>query len=258
MYNPNNKNIKMKKICFLIVFTLNFSLFSYSQSDSLNRYNEKEIIKLSNQIYELEKKDSLARATEPNGFGLKDASNISDAKLLVDLITKDSVHAYTDHDVITLSNYIFELEKRDSLNKVKAEIKAAAMAEAAKPPVKEFHLEEEKEIKDFAKQIFFSTNSATLTEDSYKPLDDILKILSSYINLNFIIEGYTDNVGTDAYNLALSKRRAKTIREYFISKGIPASRITSVTGFGKAKPVGSNETEEGKALNRRVEIKAVH
>ena len=50
----------------------------------------------------------------------------------------------------------------------------------------------------------------------------------------------------------------KTIREYFISKGIPASRISSVTGFGETKPVGSNDTEEGKALNRRVEIKAVH
>jgi outer membrane protein OmpA-like peptidoglycan-associated protein len=214
---------------------------------------------LSNQIYELEKKDSLARATEPNGFGLKDESNIADKKLLVDLIVKDSIHAYTDRDVITLSNYIRELEKRDSLSKIKAEMKAAAAAaEAAKPQVKEVHLEEEAQIKDFAKQIFFSTNSASLTEDSYKPLDDILKILSSYINLNFIIEGYTDNVGTNEYNLLLSKRRAKTIREYFISKGIPAARITSATGYGKAKPVGSNDTEEGKALNRRVEIKAIH
>jgi outer membrane protein OmpA-like peptidoglycan-associated protein len=97
-----------------------------------------------------------------------------------------------------------------------------------------------------------------LTEDSYKPLDDILKILTSYINLNFIIEGYTDAVGSDEYNLALSKRRAKTIREYFISKGIPAARIASVTGYGETKPIGSNETEEGKAMNRRVEIKAVH
>lgn len=251
----------MKKISLLIVFTFNIALISYSQCDSLSRFNEKELIKLSNQIYELEKKDSLATATEPNGFGLKDATTITDAKLLVDLAgvsCKDSIHSYTDKEVIAMSNYIYELEKRDSLNKVKAAEKAAALAEAAKPPVKEFHLEEEKEIKDFAKQIFFETNSASLTEDSYKPLDDILKILSSYINLNFIIEGYTDNVGTDAYNLALSKRRAKTIREYFISKGIPASRITSVVGYGEAKPVGSNETEEGKALNRRVEIKAVH
>jgi outer membrane protein OmpA-like peptidoglycan-associated protein len=249
----------MKNISLLIVFLCSISLVGYSQCDTLNRFNEKELMKLSNQVYELEKKDSLANATEPNGFGLKDLSSISDPKLLIDVIGKDSTHDYSDKEAIALSKYIYELEKRDSLNKSRIALRAAAAAaEAAKPPVKEFALEEAKEIKTFAKQIFFHTNSATLTEDSYKPLDDILKILTSYINLNFIIEGYTDAVGSDEYNLALSKRRAKTIREYFISKGIPAARIASVTGYGETKPIGSNETEEGKAMNRRVEIKAVH
>lgn len=250
----------MKKI-YLIVFALSFSSLNYAQTivtDSMNRYTEDEIVKLSSQVYELEKKDSLASATEPNGFGLKDATSITDQSLLAEALSNDSVHAYTDEEVIRLSDYIYELEKRDSLRKIAEAAKKVAAEIAAKAPLKEFKLEEEKEIKDFAKQIFFNTNSAKLTDASYKPLDDILKILGSYINLNFVIDGYTDSDGSDAYNLALSKRRAKTIKEYFISKGIPAKRISSVAGYGEAKPVGSNATEEGKALNRRVEIKAVH
>lgn len=254
----------MKKIYLLIVFALNFSYVSFAQTivtDSMNHYTEDEIVKLSTQVYELEKKDSLASATEPNGFGMKDTSNISDKSLLVDL-KNDSVVSYTDAEVIKLSNYIYELEKRDSINKEKAAAAALAAAaaaeEAKKAKLKEFKLEEDKEIKDFAKQIFFNTNSDKLTEASYKPLDDILKILSTYLNLNFIIEGYTDSDGTEEYNIGLSKRRAKTIANYFISKGIPAKRIVSISGFGESKPVGANTTEEGKALNRRVEIKAVH
>ena len=255
----------MKKIYLLFVFAFGFGLYSNAQTtvtDSMNRYTEAELIKLSNYVYELEKKDSLASATEPNGFGLKDTSNVKDKSLWVDLFRNDSIIAYTDADVIKLSNYIYELEKRDSINKAKAEAARIAAEkaaeEAAKAKQKEFKLEEDKEIQDFAKQIFFNTNSDKLTDASYKPLDDILKILSTYINLNFVIEGYTDSTGSDEYNLALSKRRAKTIKNYFISKGIPAKRITSVEGYGETKPVGDNSTEEGKALNRRVEIKAVH
>ena len=102
----------MKKIYLLLVFAFSFGLYSNAQttvSDSMNRYTEDEVVKLSNFVYELEKKDSLASATEPNGFGLKDTSNISDQALLVDL-KFDSIIAYTDADVIKLSNYIYKNE----------------------------------------------------------------------------------------------------------------------------------------------------
>jgi hypothetical protein len=110
----------MKKTFTLIaIIVIFYSAKSYSLSDSLNPFTEKEILKLSNVIYELEKRDSAASADEPNGFGLKDATTISDAGLLIDL-NNDSVHEYTGAEVIKLSNYIFELERRDSIKNANA------------------------------------------------------------------------------------------------------------------------------------------
>jgi OmpA-OmpF porin, OOP family len=63
----------------------------------------------------------------------------------------------------------------------------------------------------------------------------------------------TRPIGSDAYNLKLSERRANAVRDYMVSRGIDTSRITT-TGFGKADPVASNKTAEGRAKNRRVEI----
>jgi len=67
------------------------------------------------------------------------------------------------------------------------------------------------------------------------------------------VEGHTDSIGSDAYNLKLSERRAQAVRDYVVSQGIDAARI-SVKGWGKTKPVASNKTEAGRAENRRVEI----
>ena len=73
-----------------------------------------------------------------------------------------------------------------------------------------------------------------------------------------IYNAYTDNTGSASYNKALSIRRAKTVRDYFISKGIPASRITAFKGYGETKFVDTNSTAIGRSKNRRVVIKATH
>jgi len=103
-----------KTLAFLAIIVIFQSAECYALSDSLNSYTEKEILKLSSIIYELEKRDSIASANEPNGFGLKDKNSISNPSLLIDL-NNDSVHQYTGLEVIKLSNYIFELERRDSI-----------------------------------------------------------------------------------------------------------------------------------------------
>jgi OOP family OmpA-OmpF porin len=70
------------------------------------------------------------------------------------------------------------------------------------------------------------------------------------------IAGYTDYIGTMAYNQDLSVERAQTVRAYLVSKGIPAERLTTV-GFGKNYPVEDNKTEEGRAMNRRIVFKII-
>ena len=68
-----------------------------------------------------------------------------------------------------------------------------------------------------------------------------------------IATGHTDSIGTDAYNQKLSERRAKSVKEYMVAKGVPAAKITML-GKGETQPVATNKTKEGRAKNRRVDI----
>ena len=101
--------------------------------------------------------------------------------------------------------------------------------------------------------IFFEYAKATLRSDSYPELDRIVESLVQNPNLVIEIQGHTDNVGSNESNLKLSEDRAEAVRTYLISKKISKPRVTSL-GFGETKPIATNDTEEGKAQNRRVEF----
>jgi outer membrane protein OmpA-like peptidoglycan-associated protein len=128
---------------------------------------------------------------------------------------------------------------------------APARVEPQKEPVRDLQAE----IDALAKMVFFKTASAELSPASIKPLDEVCKYLSKYPKLTLYIEGHTDSRAPAPYNLDLSKRRAKSVRDYFIKKGFAGSRFTS-EGFGLTRPIADNNTEEGRAMNRRVAIKA--
>jgi OmpA-OmpF porin, OOP family len=102
--------------------------------------------------------------------------------------------------------------------------------------------------------VAFLTGSAKLTLNSQGPLDRVVTALRERAELRVVIEGHTDNVGNRDANLRLSKSRADAVRAYFIAKGIAASRLTSV-GIGPDQPVAPNDTEEGRARNRRVQLR---
>ncbi len=103
------------------------------------------------------------------------------------------------------------------------------------------------------KGIIFESDKADITEESEKVLLGILKKLESNPKLTIEVRGYTDNTGSSAYNKQLSQKRADSIRLWLVMKGIDAMRIKAV-GFGESNPIADNKTEEGKNLNRRIEI----
>lgn len=103
------------------------------------------------------------------------------------------------------------------------------------------------------RNIFFNTASYELLPASNAELDKLVKLLTANPTLRIELGGHTDNVGADAANLTLSDQRARSVREFVISKGIDATRITA-KGYGETKPVATNDTEEGKAQNRRTEV----
>jgi len=99
--------------------------------------------------------------------------------------------------------------------------------------------------------IDFEFNSTQLTTPAQHTLDEVAAALLTQPELKVEIQGHTDSIGTDAYNLGLSQRRAAAVKAYLIGKGLNATALTA-QGYGKAKPIASNATAEGRAQNRRV------
>ena len=93
------------------------------------------------------------------------------------------------------------------------------------------------------------------TSDSIAILDQAIDALKRYPDIKVELDGHTDSIGTDAYNQKLSERRAQIVNDYLIAHGIDTSRITAVKGFGESQPIDTNATKEGRARNRRTEMK---
>jgi len=102
----------------------------------------------------------------------------------------------------------------------------------------------------------FDTSKSTLKAASLPILNAVLSVLKQNPDLEVVVEGHTDSTGSEAFNKTLSANRAKAVMEFFVSKGIDGSRLSS-KGFGSSRPVASNDTREGRAQNRRVELKPV-
>jgi outer membrane protein OmpA-like peptidoglycan-associated protein len=105
-----------------------------------------------------------------------------------------------------------------------------------------------------AKNIFFKLGSFELLPASYVALDEVANILVENPNLLIDVEGHSDSIGSAKINKQLSARRGSTIFDYLVSKGINPDRILTI-GYGSEKPIADNSTEEGRAQNRRVELK---
>jgi outer membrane protein OmpA-like peptidoglycan-associated protein len=105
-----------------------------------------------------------------------------------------------------------------------------------------------------AKNVYFATGKYTLLSKSFKPLNEVVKIMADHPELKLDISGHTDNTGDVQKNQILSENRAKAVLDYLVKKGVAADRITSA-GYGQDQPVADNKTAAGRAKNRRVEIK---
>ncbi|MFD0993871.1 OmpA family protein [Tenacibaculum geojense] len=109
-------------------------------------------------------------------------------------------------------------------------------------------------LNEFARAIYFNSGRSSFRPGVSGKLDLIAEIMAQYPEANFNIEGHTDSSGAASTNLRLSDKRAAAVVDYLIKKGIPAARLSS-KGFGEDYPIASNATRDGRAQNRRVEIK---
>jgi OOP family OmpA-OmpF porin len=107
-------------------------------------------------------------------------------------------------------------------------------------------------LKEAFNNLDFEFNKAIIKPASFASLDKLSEVLNK-INWNLILSGHTDNVGSEDFNLKLSTKRAEAVKNYLINKGIAAERITA-KGFGETMPIAPNDTEQNRAINRRVEF----
>jgi len=104
--------------------------------------------------------------------------------------------------------------------------------------------------------IFFETKKFDLDPKSQAELDKVIQLLNDNPTIRIEISGHTDNVGKPADNITLSNNRARSVVSYLFSKGIAAQRLVA-KGYGETKPVADNKTEDGRAMNRRTELKVI-
>jgi OOP family OmpA-OmpF porin len=102
-------------------------------------------------------------------------------------------------------------------------------------------------------KIRFESGRATIDPDSAGLLDRLIETALRCPTANIEVAGHTDADGEDAFNRTLSEKRAQAVMDYIVKAGLPASRFTAV-GYGSALPIASNDTDEGKAQNRRIEF----
>jgi OOP family OmpA-OmpF porin len=108
----------------------------------------------------------------------------------------------------------------------------------------------------YAAVVLFDFDSAEIKPVAFPMLNEAVSILKENPEMKVEIDGHTDNMGSGVYNMKLSERRAKSVMQYFVDNGIEAQRLTT-KGFGLTRPAASNDTKQGRAKNRRVELTPV-
>jgi OOP family OmpA-OmpF porin len=102
--------------------------------------------------------------------------------------------------------------------------------------------------------VLFDFDKSTIKPEAAKILDRLVAFMNENKDKKVALSGYTDNIGTEAYNMGLSNRRWMSVRDYVVKHGVEGGRVSG-QGFGESKPIADNKTAEGRAKNRRVEIK---
>jgi outer membrane protein OmpA-like peptidoglycan-associated protein len=113
------------------------------------------------------------------------------------------------------------------------------------------------EIERLSKLINFNTSKSSFTQETYSNLQNIISFINRYPASRFRISGHTDSVGSESSNRALSQRRADAVKAYLLSNGVSSYNLEQAIGYGESQPIQSNDTKEGRRMNRRVEINQI-
>jgi len=135
-----------------------------------------------------------------------------------------------------------------------AEAQAAREAQAGHPGATERQATSDAKLAPMKADVLFAANSAELSADAKTRLDDLVKAWDAHAQAHHVaVQGYTDDSGSESANVQLSRQRAEAVAHYLESKGVPSARITT-NALGSRNPARRDDTQVGRALNRRVEV----
>lgn len=155
------------------------------------------------------------------------------------LLPKDDSYIISYKELLTDKDYTFiDIENEEGL--------VTFMVEIIYEPERIFRLE----------NVYFDFGKSTLRPESYAALDQLAELMLLQPNIVIEIAGHTDNIGSPQSNMQLSQKRAESVRQYLLKKGISASRIIA-RGYGDTQPIADNSTETGRQLNRRTEVRII-
>lgn len=195
------------------------------------KHEQKAVDLASIEIYSLDGTFLKKLETDPNGHFLL---TVSAGKNYGISVEKEGYIIYSEQFDLTHPKWLMERKILDiQLNKQK----------------------ENEEI--VLKNVFFDSGQAKLKEQSFQELDRLFSYLIKNSEIKIQVQGHTDDVGSEYDNLALSQKRAQAVQNYLVNKGLNASRIFA-KGYGESNPIASNETEQGRKLNRRTSFKVLN
>lgn len=160
---------------------------------------------------------------------------------------------------LTISGLLLSKKAKDDIVSILESLKANGVYVTRKFDLIEAKTTKQKVKKDLyellhSKTIEFEKQKATIKSETYALLDMIASKLQKFSDVNIVIQGHTDNTGTDEFNNKLSIDRAEAIKEYFVQKGVDENRLSTV-GYGKTRPAFPNNSDKNRQKNRRVEFK---
>ena len=239
--------------------------------------NRKEQIQVERNNGEIGKKEYNSRMEEENNAIAKvdlailnEKKNIEDKnKLYIEQNKGKAVYFNIENSEITSENLLKSSLLRIDISKIdKSKITDLdpgiynAITNTENEKAKQFMQNNNAVFYEFtiysiSSETFFETNSSTLSKEGENMLSAIYDVISHRTDLPVVISGHTDNIGDETSNIELSQNRAKSVANFLVNKGLSENKIKSINGFGSSKPFSTNSTSDGRAKNRRVEIKQV-
>jgi outer membrane protein OmpA-like peptidoglycan-associated protein len=224
---------------YLLIITILFSLIFFIGCVAVEMTPRKDFLFHPKELVDAERALKEARASG------KDKECPQEFKAVEDLVNKafETYRACRTKEAIEIA--------KDAMKKADALCpKPAPAAKPAPPPPPPAP----KVIDRLTLRVNFDFDKSVIRQDQITELQKAVNFVRKYPGAKIVLEGHTCNLGTEEYNQALSERRAEAVKRYLIQQGAAEESKISTIGYGESRPVASNDTKEGRAMNRRVEV----